>query len=237
MFRRPHHQRIALVLQALDTQALRARDCLFGGGTAIALRYGEFRESVDMDFLVSDPDGYRELRQALRHRSDLSPILRLGAAVPFNAVGEVRADRYGIRTVVTVVNVAIKFEIVFEARIDLDPPKPSDDIAGIACLAPVDMVATKLLANSDRWSDPGVFSRDLIDLAMMQASTPLLDQGINKAAHAYGRETILSDLGQAIERMADQPKWLGRCLAAMAVEAPQALVWQRIRTLRRLLGD
>ncbi|MCW2313780.1 nucleotidyl transferase AbiEii/AbiGii toxin family protein [Rhodoferax antarcticus] len=54
MFERPHHQRIAQVLYALDAQLLRDKHCLFGGGTAIALRYGEYRESVDIDFLVSD---------------------------------------------------------------------------------------------------------------------------------------------------------------------------------------
>lgn len=49
VFERPHHRRIARVLQALDGDRLRALGCLFGGGTAIALRYGEYRESVDID--------------------------------------------------------------------------------------------------------------------------------------------------------------------------------------------
>lgn len=65
MFRRPHHQRIAQVLGALNGPLLRANGCLFGGGTAIALRYGEYRESVDIDFMVSDVHGYRTLRQLL----------------------------------------------------------------------------------------------------------------------------------------------------------------------------
>jgi Nucleotidyl transferase AbiEii toxin, Type IV TA system len=65
MFERPHHQRIAHVLAALDDDALRQHGCLFGGGTCIALRYGECRESVDIDFLVSDATGYRDLRQSL----------------------------------------------------------------------------------------------------------------------------------------------------------------------------
>lgn len=54
LFERLHHQRIAHVLGALNGPLLRANNCLFGGGTAIALRYGEYRESVDIDFLVSD---------------------------------------------------------------------------------------------------------------------------------------------------------------------------------------
>lgn len=50
MFERPHHRRIAQVLHALNAPLLRDNHCLFGGGTAIAMRYGEYRESVDMDF-------------------------------------------------------------------------------------------------------------------------------------------------------------------------------------------
>jgi hypothetical protein len=57
MFKRPHHQRIAHVLAQ--------HHCWFGGGTCIALRYGEYRESVDIDFLISDAAGYREIRQML----------------------------------------------------------------------------------------------------------------------------------------------------------------------------
>ena len=48
MFERPHHQRIAQVLLTLDGSLLREHCCLFGGGTAIALCYGEYRESVDI---------------------------------------------------------------------------------------------------------------------------------------------------------------------------------------------
>ncbi len=50
IFERPHHRRIARVLSALDGDLLREVNCLFGGGTAMALRFGEYRESVDMDF-------------------------------------------------------------------------------------------------------------------------------------------------------------------------------------------
>jgi hypothetical protein len=45
LFEREHHRRIALVLQALDPAVLAAHRCLFGGGSAIALRYGEFCET------------------------------------------------------------------------------------------------------------------------------------------------------------------------------------------------
>jgi hypothetical protein len=55
MFKRPHHQRIARVLAALDADLLHRHACWFGGGTCIALKQGEYRESVDIDFLLIRP--------------------------------------------------------------------------------------------------------------------------------------------------------------------------------------
>jgi len=65
LFERPHHQRITHILSAINAPLLRENNCLFGGDTVIALRYGEYRESVDVDFLVSDVASYRNLRQLL----------------------------------------------------------------------------------------------------------------------------------------------------------------------------
>ena len=54
MFERPHHRRIAKLLGALDAAKLASHHCFFGGGTAIALLHGEYRESRDVDFLISE---------------------------------------------------------------------------------------------------------------------------------------------------------------------------------------
>lgn len=75
MFERAHHQRIAHVLSALDGSVLAQNACWFGGGTCIALKFGEYRESVDIDFLVSDPAGYRELRQMKKRPKPTVPPL------------------------------------------------------------------------------------------------------------------------------------------------------------------
>ena len=66
MFNCSHHQRIAKVLETLDGDLLNHDNCFFAGGTAFALRYGEYRESVDMDFLVSEVASYRYLRNLVR---------------------------------------------------------------------------------------------------------------------------------------------------------------------------
>ena len=68
MFNRSHPQRIAKVLESLDADLLKQHGCLFAGGAPIALRYGEYRESVDIDFLVSDLTSSRHLLNLVREQ-------------------------------------------------------------------------------------------------------------------------------------------------------------------------
>lgn len=233
MFERPHHQRIAHVLAALDGNALAQHACWFGGGTCIALRFGEYRESVDMDFLVSDAVGYRELRQLLTGIDGLAPITRPGA-VPLELVRAVRADQYGLRTQVRMDGQAIKFEIVREARITLQAPGPQDQLCGVGTLTVLDMAASKLLANADRQADDGVFNRDVIDLAMMDLNLPQLRAALEKAGEAYGG-AITADLAKAIDRLQNRQGWLERCMQAMAMTMPKAALWKKIRRLKQIL--
>ncbi len=233
LFKRPHHQRIAHVLSVLNGPLLSENNCLFGGGTAIALRYGEYRESIDIDFMVSDVACYRNLRQLLTDANGIAAIVRAGTA-PFAQTREIRTDQYGIRTMLQVADQSIKFEIILEGRIELEPHKSSDEICGIATLTPLDMAASKLLANSDRWNDDGVFNRDIIDLAMMNPSLTLLRSAVAKAETAYG-QAIRKDLDKTIDRMQNRHDWLERCMQVMAMNLPKAVVWQQLRKLRRVL--
>lgn len=233
VFERPHHQRIAMLLGCLDAALLRGSRCLFGGGTAVALRFGEYRESLDVDFLVSDPDGYRHLRELLAHGRSLAPIVRKGAPVPA-LDRDVLADQYGIRTAVVINGTAIKFEIVREARIELDIPGDIDEVCGVATLTVVDLAASKLLANSDRGLDDSTFARDVIDLAMMALRLPQLRQAVGKAERAYG-DAIRRDLLHALDRLREGNGWFERCMLAMHMQMPPALLWQRLRGLRRVL--
>lgn len=233
MFERAHHQRIAHVLAALDGVVLAQHSCWFGGGTCIALKFGEYRESVDIDFLVSEPVGYRELRHLLTGPDGLGPITRQGA-VPLELMREVRADQYGIRTQVRMVGHAVKFEIVREARIALQKPEPNEQICGVDTLTVLDLAASKLLANSDRQADAGVFSRDLIDLAMMDLTRSQWLAAHEKACEAYGA-AITRDLAKAIDRVQDKSGWLERCMKVMAMDMPKAVLWAKIRRLRQML--
>lgn len=232
MFERPHHRRIAALLQGLDAGLLLAHGCLFGGGTAIALRHGEYRESVDIDFLVADARGYRALRERLVGAAGVQALGRPGALL--EATREVRADQYGIRTLLRTDGIDIKFEIVHETRIELEPPGTGDEVCGVATLTRLDMATTKLLANSDRWADDAVMSRDLIDLAMMVPERNLFRSAAAKAGAAYGK-SILVDLAKAIEALRARPHRLDRCMEAMQMTTvPKALLWKRIKALGTL---
>ena len=149
----------------------------------------------------------------------------------FSQTREVRADQYGIRTMLRVADVEIKFEIVLEARITLDAPGAGDLLCGVATLTPLDAAASKLLANSDRWRDDAVLSRDLIDLAMMAPPKALLRQAIAKAQGAYGA-SIEADLRKAIQDLRERPHRLDHCMQAMRMTTvPKALLWKRIKAL------
>jgi hypothetical protein len=219
------------VLEALDADLLADNACLFGGGTAMALRFGEYRESVDIDFLVSQVEGYRHLRQRLTSLDGVRAVTRAGRMI--QQAREVRADQYGLRTMLQVDDATIKFEIVLEGRIELEAPGPDDRLCGVATLTPLDMATSKLLANSDRWRDDAVMCRDLIDLAMMAPSRALMKQAMTKAQAAYG-DSVVADLTRAVEDLRARPHRLDSCMQALAMTSvSKAALWTRIRALAR----
>lgn len=192
MFNRPHHQRIARFLAALNADFLDQTSCYFGGGTAITLSLNEYRESVDVDFLCSSMDGYRALRNTITNAS-LGDIL----TKPVELAREVRADRYGIRTFVLVDGTPIKFEIVSEGRIEITGTM--HPVFAVPTLSREDMYAEKLLANADRGSDASAASRDAIDLAMLIEHWGTIPANAwAKARRAYG-QSIDSSYMRAIE--------------------------------------
>lgn len=230
-FSRSHHQLIAGVLGCLNAARLRDHGCFFAGGTALALRFGEYRESVDIDFVVSGADAYRDLRSACK-RNGLDAIALPGQrAVTAHGM---TMDQYGIRGRLAIAATAIKFEIIREARISLDAPRHTDQVLGVTTATLTDQVAMKMLANSDRWADTSVFSRDILDLAMVAPRGATLTSALHKASAAYGSD-VARDLDQAIEALLEVQDRLQRCQDALAMSPPRAVVTDRLRRLRRAL--
>lgn len=194
IFDRPQHIIIQSALQSMDAAFLEASRCYFGGGTAIVLMHGEYRLSLDVDFLCADVDGYRELRSAI---ADSGAKAIFGPDV--ETMREFRTDQYGIRGIVSLDGQPIKFEIVREARIPLQGAMVDD--LGVPVLSIECQFAEKLLANADRCLDKSVANRDAIDLGYLihgYGSIPHLS--IELAEKAYGK-AIPKAVGQSLERL------------------------------------
>lgn len=210
MFKRERHQKILGVLEKMDRHFLEDAKCYFGGGTAIALLHGEFRESDDIDFLCADQDGYRKLRNSV-FDNGLNDIFSGGIEL----MREVRADRYGIRTYISVSGTAVKFEILREDRIKLIgatvPGLP------VPCLTDIDLFAEKLLVNVDRYADKSVMSRDIIDLMMMESKSGCIPEAAwNKAINAYGH-SVQGAFEKAKDLLRSHPEYLHNCMLKLGI--------------------
>lgn len=225
MFEREHHRRIAALLECLDANLLLQHRCLFGGGTAIALSHGEYRESVDIDFICSSVEGYRGLRERVDVRN-LDWLFR----EPVTQYREPRIDQYGIRFAAGVDAVPVKIEITFEGRINLDDPIPEDRIGSIWTMGLTDLTATKLMANADRYADDAMASRDLIDLAMLCHGGEVDAAGVAKARRAYGR-SIDDAFNRAKAMLLEREGRMALCMKRMKMTLAQAELRERIAQL------
>lgn len=210
-FRRPHHRTIARALRAMDPVFLADAGCFFGGGTQLAMTLGEYRESRDIDFLCARRSGVRALREEVTNRS-LGAVLR----APLELAREVRTDRDGIRTFLLVDGTRLKFEIVFEGRIDLDGDL--DRALGVPALRPHYAVAEKLLANADRGLDESTLARDVIDLAFAAAGfgKPTFDAGLALAEEVYGA-AVRRYLGASLDAFR-QRAHAAHCIQSLALD-------------------
>jgi hypothetical protein len=227
MYSRARHTAVGKVLSALNSEFLGRSKCFFGGGTRVVLELKEYRESADIDFLCSDRDGYRALRSTITNTS-----LGKMAARPITLAREVKADQYGIRTIVSVGEELIKFEIVREARIDLGG-MPVEGIQ-VPCLDRRSCFAEKLLANDDRWIDESVLNRDVIDLAyMIEAWKPdLFLEGMRLAQQAYG-DTVLKSIRSAAQKLMDEKTYFKKCVEGLRVTKTRTL----LSGLRRIMSS
>lgn len=229
MFRRESHQNVLAVLGCFQADKLAACKVLFGGGTRIVLDLDEYRESEDIDFLCSDPEGYAEIRFASATGGYPALFTPQGLR-ELQFPREMRIDQYGIRFQLLHRSRPLKVEIIREARIDLDPGvRPP--WSPVDCLSLPDCYAEKLLANSDRWADRHVLSRDLIDLAALRAGVgPIPVESWKKVETAY-RSAAESDLRKAIELFLGNAEYQQRCFQGLRIEQPEALLESAARLL------
>lgn len=227
--RRPHHRLIAQILRSFNAEFLSQAACYFGGGTHLAMSFGEYRESRDIDLLCSSRDGFRLIRQEVDDRS-LGRIMSRSVAL----ARDVRADRDGVRTFFEVDGVRIKLEILMEARIDL--AGAIDPRFLVPTLRIEHAIAEKFLANTDRGLDDSTLSRDLIDLAFVanHAEKQALRTGLVLAEQAYGA-SVTRSLARCLDLFQrDRPR-AKRCIDALAIDDTASLR-MGMRLLRKLVS-
>ena len=217
----------------MNAEFLEQAQCFFGGGTQLVMSHGEFRESRDIDLLLSSQEGLRMLRETVNDRS-LGRIFK----GRIHLAREVRADRYAIRTFVTEDPAAepLKLEIVVEARIELNGVM--DKALAVPCLEPASGIAEKLLANADRGRAKEYRARDVIDLAFVSLDADKADffAGHELAERAYG-QVVVRELDEVLRMLDLEPRYRAQCVADLMVSDAKALRkgLERLQQFRRAL--
>lgn len=194
---------------------------------------GEFRESRDIDFLVSNPKGLRMIRETVNDRS-------LGSLFtePVFLEREVRTERDAIRTFIREEAGVdpIKFEIILEGRIPLSGD--FDGTLGVPILDPGCAVAEKLLANADRGRAKEYRSRDIIDLAFVSLvfDDETFRTGYAMAKLPYGK-SIARELTECLRMLELDAKYRAQCVSDLAIEDTKALRkgLARLNSLKRAI--
>lgn len=212
MFNHDHHRTILSILKYLNKDLLEQTNSHFGGGTLLSLMFDEYRWSQDIDFICPiQQGGYRILRSEI-HRAGYDALFLKD--YPFTLPREIQANQYGIRFPVMADGHTIKFEIVAEARIQLDPPE-NLEWCPVPCLSLADCFSEKLLANSDRWNDRSILSRDLIDLSFLRIHFDIPEKAIEKAEHAY---EVKISLRKAIQDFQENPSYRNKCFETLQID-------------------
>lgn len=213
-FRLAHHNKILTILNSLNFDLLKEGSTYFGGGTLLALDFGEYRWSKDVDFISSvTSSGYKNLRTIVfdgGYKALFRDLSRI-------QIGRGTTDQYGIRMIVLVDNEPIKTEIIAEARFELDSPRYLE-WSPVPCLSLNDCFTAKLLANSDRCMDDSVEARDLIDLAVLRLQSPIPQKAVEKAERAY---EVKRPLKSAIQRFQEKPDYRQECFFNLQIDAAQ----------------
>ncbi len=217
MFELDHHQKILTILKSLNVDFFDRSNAYFGGGTQLALQFGEYRWSKDIDFICPYGEGYRSLRHSINQDS-YNALFTSTDDLTFPR--DIKADQYGIRFAVLISGTLIKFEIIAEGRITLGTPE-YPEWSPVPCLNFEDACTEKLFSNADRWADTSIESRDLIDLAVLRQQAEIPAESYQKAEEVYPVKTPLI---KAIQNFQNTPEYRTQCFTELQIEAPSYII-------------
>lgn len=183
-FRFPlHNSALRLIHGHLNLELIESCNLYFGGGTLCSMRYGEYRESVDIDFLCSDHEKMRNLNINYEKISDL-PKARDSDFM-----------RDSVRLWLKFEEQIFKVEFVKEYRI----PLQAERFQGILSLTPTSLLACKLMANVDRGA-PSSYQhlKDMVDITAVYMDSPNLLKPAWDIAHGYYKEWLDTRTAQTL---------------------------------------
>lgn len=210
------HDQILVILNSIDRDFFSDMGIYLGGGTHIALRYGEYRQSRGIDFVCA-AEGYRALRER---------VVKYGAGKIFRCTDdislerEMRMDQYAMRQAIKLDGVTVELKISRETRFRLGMPE-CVDLCPVECISLVDCITQKLLANADRWDDETSALRDLIDLAVLRSHRPIPRSAMATADGAY---PVRIPLVRALERFQDDLAYRDRCFDALEIHDARRII-------------
>jgi len=211
MFELDHHQKVITILKALRSDFFTEISAYFGGGTFLTLLYDEYRRSKDIGFICPVGDGYRMLRSEI-YDKDYDAMFKNFSDITFPE--EIKTDQYGVRFVVKAEGIPIKFKIMAEARISLQPAE-FHSWPEVPCLSFTDSCAEKLLSNADRWADRAMESRDLIDLSVLRLQSEIPKHSVEKAESAY---PVIKPLKKSVRFFQTNPGYRKTCFSSLQVK-------------------
>jgi hypothetical protein len=212
LFERKRHAAIAQLLDSIDADVLVDAQCYLWGGAALAMPFGEWRETTNIDLVVASGYGYRELRQGISERG-IPSMFRTPVVVSREPV----TDHYGIQAVLESTAGPVRLRMSYDTRMPLTRPSVSNNVCGVRALTVADLVASKLLAIDDRWQGSASYSRDLIDLAELKANRTDWISGHSKALRIYGG-TVDDSLRRAVDFTLSEPGWLDLCARQLRMD-------------------
>jgi hypothetical protein len=210
-YQRKHHQLIQRCLDNFNSHYLTEHSILFGGGTRIALELGEYRESVDIDFLCRDKKSFRAVREQVTNRT-------LGELVKEDFIysRDISFDRYGVRTFLDVDGVRIKLEFVAFDNYALEKGNEAD-LFNVPFIDRTSCFITKLLANADRWMQKPY--KDIFDLIVMSENWGEIPPEAYAEAHThYGIDAVNNSLRRALQNLLNNHDTYRREAEAMGVK-------------------
>lgn len=112
MYETGDSQRVTELLGAFDATLLEKAGCYLGGGAALVLALGEYRQLNNVNFICASAEGYRLLRNTVQD-THLGALLTRSLPI----VREVRTSAYVVSTFLDVQGAPTKVDFAWEIRV------------------------------------------------------------------------------------------------------------------------